>query len=304
MTDGGTRKQIGHFISDGPRKKFLEAYEQAMSLWPRPYDRFDVETAFGTTRVYRYGTAQAEPIVLLHGHGANASNWYLQIAALGQRHSVYAIDTIDDPGGSVQQAPVTGSRDAAAWLDEVLAGLGLERVHLVGMSYGGWLALNQGIYGPARLATLTLLDPGGLEKVPLKFMANMAVSALAMAAPRRWRPALARLLASHALTERPEIMKPVMIGARSFRPNRGPARPFTDDELRRVTVPVQLILGGRSTFVRPARALARATELLPVAHAEIVPGVGHAVPLERPGLVNERILTLAEKAAVSDADGG
>jgi pimeloyl-ACP methyl ester carboxylesterase len=135
-------------------------------------------------------------------------------------------------------------------------------------------------------------------------MVNMAMSALAMAAPRRWRPALARLLAGHALTERPEIMKPVMIGARSFRPNRGPARPFTDDELRRVTVPVQLLLGGRTTFVRPARALARAAELLPVAHAEIVPGVGHAVPLEQPGLVNERILTLAEKVAVSDADGG
>jgi hypothetical protein len=51
------------------------------------------------------------------------------------------------------------------------------------MSYGGWLALNQGIYGPARLVMLTLLDPGGLEKVPLRFMANMAMSALAMAAP-------------------------------------------------------------------------------------------------------------------------
>ena len=199
---------------------------------------------------------------------------------------------------------MTGSRDAAAWLDEVLAGLGLERVHLVGMSYGGWLALNQGIYGPARLAMLTLLDPGGLEKVPLKFMVNMAMSALAMAAPRRWRPALARPLASHALTERPEIMKPVMIGARSFRPNRGPARPSPTTNCGVSPCPCSCSWEAAPLSVQPARALARATELLPVAHAEIVPGVGHAVPLEQPGLVNERILTLAEKAAVSDADGG
>ncbi|GII62280.1 putative carboxylesterase nap [Sphaerisporangium krabiense] len=302
MKDGGARGQIGQFTSPAAKQRFLEAYERAMALWPRPYDRFDVETTFGTTRVYRYGAAKAEPIVLLHGHGANASTWYPQITALGREHPVYAIDTIDDPGGSEQRAPVTGSADAAAWLDQVLAGLGLRQVHLVGLSYGGWLTLNQGIYGPDRLSTLTLLDPGGLGKVPPRFMLTMALGALGMAAPRRWRPALARLLANHALVERPEIMRPVMIGARAFRPNRRPARAFGDEELRRVTVPVQVILGERSTLVRPRHALARAGEFLPVAHAEIVPGAGHAVPLERPVLANARILAFAKDPAVSGAE--
>ncbi|SDJ42205.1 alpha/beta fold hydrolase [Nonomuraea jiangxiensis] len=303
MKVGGVRGQVGRFTSPDAERKFLAAYERAMSLWPQPYERLDVETSYGTTRVYRYGTAPAEPIVLLHGHGANASNWYPQITPLGREHPVYAIDTIDDPGGSRQRTPVTGSRDAAAWLTEVLAGLGLRRVHLVGLSYGAWLALNQGIYDPDRLATLTLLDPGGLEKVRLRFMADMLVGALAMAlAPRRWRPALGRSLNVHALVERAEIMKPVMIGARFFRPDRSPARPFTDDELQRVTVPVQLIVGERSTLLQPRRALARASALLPVVRAEILPDVGHAVPLERPDLVNARILAFVKGSAVTSVD--
>ncbi|MGE7439067.1 hypothetical protein [Kitasatospora sp. NPDC001175] len=44
---------------------------------------------------------------------------------------------LDDPGRSIQRAVAAGSTENAAWLSEVLAGLGLERVHLVGFSYDG-----------------------------------------------------------------------------------------------------------------------------------------------------------------------
>ncbi|MER5646054.1 alpha/beta hydrolase [Streptosporangium sp. NPDC002524] len=94
----------------------------------------------------------------------------------------------------------------------------------------------------------------------------------------------------HALVERAEIMNPVMLGAHAFRPHRSPARRFTDDELRRVTVPTQLVLAARTTLMRPRRALARARRLLPLRHAEIVPGIGHAIPLEAPELVTDRVL--------------
>jgi pimeloyl-ACP methyl ester carboxylesterase len=119
------------------------AYDDAMGLWPGPRESRDVETRVGTVHVHRSGAADGEPIVLLHGHGANSASWYPQIEALGKRHPVYAVDTIDDPGRSVQHTVVKDSADNAAWLTDVLAGLGLEGVRLVGLSYGGWLTLNQ-----------------------------------------------------------------------------------------------------------------------------------------------------------------
>ncbi|MFD0884279.1 alpha/beta fold hydrolase, partial [Streptosporangium algeriense] len=85
-----------------------------------------------------------------------------------------------------------------------------------------------------------------------------------------------------------------------FRPNRSPARRFDDEELARVTVPVQLIVGGRSRMVRPARVVGRARRLLPVWHAEVVPGVGHAVPLEAPGLVDDRLVAFADRVVAGE----
>lgn len=293
---GSTRTRVGHFTDERTERQFRAAYAAAMALWP-PHQAIDVDTDFGTTRAYHCGQETGMPIVLLHGHGANSSNWYHQVAELGRHHPVYAIDTIDDPGASVQRQPVTGSDDAAHWLAQVLLGLGLDRVHLTGLSYGGWLVLNQAIYRPERLASVTLLDPGGLAKVPLRFMFSLLATLFAMQTPTSWRPLLTRLLAEQALVERSEIMDPVLLGARKFRPHRSPARRFTDEELRRVTVPVQLILGERTKLFRPDQALTRARQSLPLHHAEIVPGIGHAVPLEAPALVTARILSFIKHTA-------
>lgn len=294
--DGGTRAGIGRFRDGRAAREFRAAYAVAMTLWP-PHEVLDVETAFGTTRVYRCGPESGEPVVLLHGHGANASTWYRQAAGVGRCRPVYAVETIDDPGGGVQRRVVAGSGDAAAWLEEVLAGLGLERVHLAGLSYGGWLALNQAVYGGRRLASVTLVDPGGLERVPLRFMVGLLAALFAMRAPLSWRPVLYRVLAEWALVERPEIMAPVLVAARGFRPDRSPARRFGDEELARVAVPVQLLVGARSRMVRPAGVVGRARRLLPVRHAEVVAGVGHAVALEAPELVNDRLLAFAERCS-------
>ncbi|WP_230210332.1 alpha/beta fold hydrolase [Streptomyces kaniharaensis] len=286
-----TRTSVGRFVSEEARGKFLEAYDRAMELWPGPREELDVETGYGTVHVHRYGARTGEPIVLLHGHAGHASNWYPQIAALGENHPVYAIDTLDDPGRSVQRAVAAGSEENAAWLGEVLAGLGLERVHLVGLSYGGWLALNQAVHAPERLASIVPLDPGGIEKVPARFYAHMIGGLFGMLAPRPLRPALGRLLANPALSSPSEMIAPLMLGMRTYKPNTRPAaRPFTDEELSSIQLPTLVLLGRRSALLRPRQVLKRVTALIPNVQAEIVQRAGHGLNLERPELVNERLL--------------
>jgi pimeloyl-ACP methyl ester carboxylesterase len=269
-----------------------------MRLWPEPWQEFDVETSFGTAHVHRFGPVTGEPIVLLHGAGANASMWYAQVAALGT-HPVYAVDTIDDPGKSVQRVAITGSEDNAAWVDDVLVGLGLDRVHLVGLSYGGWLALNQGIYRPERLASIIALDPGGLQKVRLAFYFSMVAGLFALGAPRRLRPWLAHRLANSALVFPRELLAPIRLSALAFKPDRPPARPFTDEELRSIRVPSLVLLAQRSVLLHAPTALARVERLIPGVQTEIVPGADHGLPLEYPELVNARILRFIEAEAQS-----
>jgi len=99
-------------------------------------------------------------------------------------------------------------------------GLGLGRVHVVGHSYGGWMALGLGVAGMGRAATLTLLDPGGLLKVPMTFLAHLVAGALAMQAPASWKPCLARVLADAAAEEnlgRNTHLSQLIIGVRPGR---------------------------------------------------------------------------------------
>jgi pimeloyl-ACP methyl ester carboxylesterase len=300
------RTEIGRFVSGQARERFLRAYEEAMGLWPQPRRETAVDTGFGTVHVHCYGTGGGEPVVLLHGHGANASTWYPQVQALGGCHPVHAVDTIDDPGRSVQRAVVADSASNARWINEVLTGLRLNRVHLIGHSYGGWLALNQAVHGPGRLASVTLLDPAGLSKVPARFYLNMTAGAVAMLAPRRWRPRLGRLLANAALLSPPELLRPTMLATRTFRPRSRPAaRAFTDEELRSVSVPVLALLAGRSALLDAATAQARVQSLIPAAQTEVIPKVGHGLALERPDLVNERILHfITDQASAGERQSG
>ncbi|MEV7770669.1 alpha/beta fold hydrolase [Kitasatospora sp. NPDC086791] len=299
-----TRTSVGRFVSEPARAKFLAAYDRAMELWPGPRQELDVETGYGTVHVHRYGATAGEPIVLLHGHAGHPSNWYPQIAALGEHHPVYAIDTLDDPGRSVQRVVAAGSAENAEWLGEVLAGLGLERVHLVGVSYGGWLALNQAIHAPGRLASVASLDPGGIEKVPARFYAHMIGGLFGMLAPRPLRPAVGRLLANPALSAPREMIAPLMLAMRGYTPGgRPPARPFTDRELGSIGLPALVLVGRRSALLRPRQVVERVTALIPGVRAEIVERAGHGLNLEQPELVNARLLAFVEGASGGAGQG-
>ncbi|MEU7164483.1 alpha/beta fold hydrolase [Streptomyces morookaense] len=96
---------------------------------------------------------------MLHGANATPAVRASDVAALAEGRTVLAVDRLGEPGRSVQTAPIRTADSAAAWLEELLAGLGLDRVHLAGQSYGGWPALNQAVRRPARLASVTLADP-------------------------------------------------------------------------------------------------------------------------------------------------
>lgn len=274
------------------RARFRAAYERTLAeLWPGPRTALDIPTAFGTTRVYRTGPQGGDPIVLLPGSGGNALMWHRYIDALARRRPVIAVDTIGEPGASVQTAPMRDGRDGAAWLDELLAVLEVTAGHLVGCSYGGWLALNHQIHRPGRVAGLTLLDPAGFADFGPRFYAWLIAGGLAATAPRPLRPRLARLVGNSAILET-ELMG-LMRASMGFRRALPVPPVFSDEELRRLQVPALFLLGARSTMHNSREVADRLARLVPFARVEIVPDAGHTLPTDQPALVIERILEAA-----------
>jgi pimeloyl-ACP methyl ester carboxylesterase len=259
----------GSWVSDAARKKFMAAYERAFALWPQPCEELDIETATATTRVHAYRPHPGgDPVVLLSAF--NTAGLYPHVAALAGDGPVYGIDMPGDANPSVARALMTPPASCAAWLDELLAQLSDCRAHLVGFSFGGWMAMNQAIRAPGRVASITLLDPAGLTKLDARFWWWLSISGLATLTPMPLRRRLARWLDSPAMLE-PELMTLMWAGTRGYHAEPKFPGVLTDDELRAIDVPVLLVAGARSALITPAEARARGS-LMPHAEVAIVPG--------------------------------
>src|SRR5215471_17024858 len=262
----------GSWTDDAARERFMAAYERAFALWPQPCEEHDVETATATTRVHAYRPHPAgDPVVLLTGAGFNASSWYPHVAALAKSGPVYGIDMPGDPNPSVARALMAPPENCAAWLDELLGKLSDRPAHLVGFSYGGWMAMNQAIRAPGRVASITLLDPAGLTRPDARFYRWLSISGLATLTPMPLRRHLARWLDLPPHMLEPEVMTLMWAALRGYHAERKLPGVLTDDELRAIDVPVLLVTGARSALIAPAQARARGS-LMPHAEVAVVPG--------------------------------
>ena len=263
-------KHVGAFRSPAAEAAFVEAYRQALAP---PVETHDVPTSFGTTRVYRYGPSAGEPIVLLHGFNSTSAPWKPFLEAFAEANPVYAVDALGEAGGSVQTVPFRSAADRAQALDEVLAGLGLSRVHLVGSSAGGWLGTTLVVHAPDRVATLSLLEP---TTVTSRYSFGVVWRALLAGLTRSDRLMRRMLVRSMGcdLVDRPDV-RVVFAGVKAYRPRLPMLVPPSPDELRAVRVPVLALFGARNVVHDAVSAAARLGELVPHAVVEVWPDVGH-----------------------------
>ena len=123
---------------------YLAAYDAVMKLWPVPYEEIEIPSRFGMTHIVAGGPKDAPPLVLLHGMLATLTMWSPNIADFSKDYRLYAIDVMGQPGKSIPDPdePIRDAADYVTWLNATLDGLNLNRISLVGVSFGGWLALN------------------------------------------------------------------------------------------------------------------------------------------------------------------
>lgn len=99
-------------------------------------------------------------IVLLHGFGGSHSTWTDIQPALARDATVIAYD-LPGHGRSIDYAGAGPATLAAKAVAADLAARGIERVHLVGHSMGGAVATLIAMRSTEKVASLTLLAPGG-----------------------------------------------------------------------------------------------------------------------------------------------
>jgi pimeloyl-ACP methyl ester carboxylesterase len=251
-------------------------YAQFLAWWPQPSVQHRVATSLGETFAIEHGADGAPAVVFLHGSASNALVWLRDAAAMGSHFKTYAIDMVGEPGLSAEARPALSSDAYVAWLDEVLAGLGVERSALVGISLGGWLALEYATHRPERVSAMALLCPGGVGR-----HRNILLWALPLLMLGPWgRGTFMRIVGMPAPVANPPPGLKAFLDFNTeihahFRPRRERLPRFSDAALQRLKMPVLAILGGRDAFIDAPGTRARLAANLPQADVRWLPEASH-----------------------------
>jgi pimeloyl-ACP methyl ester carboxylesterase len=100
-------------------------------------------------------------VLFLHGAGG-AGRWLEFQGRLAEAFTV-RLPSHPGHGGSPAAEWIQHISDLAFHYLDLLDELGLDRVHLVGASFGGWIAAELAVMASYRLASLVLIDPVGIK---------------------------------------------------------------------------------------------------------------------------------------------
>jgi len=256
-------------------------YDRLLARWPAPYETVRVATRYGETFGIVSGEASAPPLVLLHGASSNALAWGGDVIELSRRFRTYALDVIGEPGRSAPARPPWPGPAYAEWLTDVLAGLHLANIALMGISQGGWLALKFAARCPERVTKLVLLAPGGIAAPRLSFL----LRAIPLSFMGRWgAEAINRIVFGREpiAEEVASFMNEIMT---HFKPRIEPQPLYTDAELAALTMPILLIAGAADALLPAEQVAARLSRCAPDVTARILPHAGHVLHMLAPEIV-------------------
>ena len=289
------------FRSARAKAEYLALYDEAAKDWPVPSEGRMVDTLYGQTFVRISGPVAAPSLVLLPGAGTCSLMWRPNIEALSERHRTYAVDTLINTGcvgKSVYARAITGSDDAAKWLDELFNALDLgDNINLLGSSYGGWLASQYALHSPGRLNRIVLLAPAGTV-LPFRGEYVRRTMLLYLVPLRITYRRFLKWVFNDLAQENSQMVKVIadefMVSARCFEPPNPKQSPsltaLNDEELQSIQVPTLFLVGENEVLYSAHKAVQRLNGIAPQIRTEVIPNAGHDLILVQTDLVNQKIV--------------
>jgi pimeloyl-ACP methyl ester carboxylesterase len=266
------------YKSDEGARAVRERYLEILKRWPVPNEQLRVPTRHGETFVIACGEKTEPPLLLLHGSAGNSAMWMGDIRAWAEHYRVYSIDVIGEAGLSAPTRPSLASEEYALWLDDVLKALSISQTSIVGVSLGGWLALDYGTRRPQRVARLALICPGGVGRQKIAIV--MKTIALRLCGPWGTRRAREAVLGRRPAATSPAaryFMEFLSLIHENFRPRIVKLPIFSDEALQRLTVPLMAIVGSKDVLLDSAGTKRRLERNVPQAEIRYLPEAGHFI---------------------------
>ncbi len=269
-----------------------------------------VDTVLGRIRLQVGGSGS--PIVFWPSLLMTGDMWHGVADRLIADHQVVLVD----PPGQGGSQPLTGYfsfDDCSRCVADILDGLGLEKAHLVGNSWGGMIGATFAATYPDRVGGAVLMNcTAGRASLRQKVEFAILLQAAKWTGgigPLLNRPVLQAFLGPTTMRERPDVVaqvsttvKSVNIASASWAVKSVvPRRPDQRELLGRIRTPV-LVVGGAEDATFPPRDAIDMAKAIPGASVQVLDGVAHLAGLENPPLVSALITQFLAGISESDLD--
>lgn len=232
-----------------------------------------IETAHGRTFILEKSSPEKPPLILLHGSTSNSASWLGILPLFTQDFSVFCVDIPGEPGLSASERFRLASDAPEAWLRSTLDVLGVQKCSFVGMSLGGWYAVNFAVRNPERIQAMSLVSGGGIAAQKLGFIFK-ALFFLMLG--KTGQHMLSKVIYHHTIVPK-QILDYQAVVSKHFNPVTEPLPVFTDEQLLKLTMPIQYFGGDHDALLHTRKSIERLKVLLPHAEAHLLVDTGHAI---------------------------
>jgi 3-oxoadipate enol-lactonase len=257
--------------------------------------------ASDNVRLYYEEVGSGAPILFLHEFAADHRGWEPQLGSFGRSHrcivySARGYAPSDVPADKNAYSYRHMMRDAVAVLDH----LKVETAHLIGLSMGGYTALQVALHHPSRVRSLVLAGTGsgserwyteefhqasralgdqfereGSEAIAKGYGIGPSRMPFKFKDPRGFAEFTARLAEHDAQGS--------AMTSRGFQGERPSLYDFAAD-IRKLAMPTLIVVGDEDErCIEPSQFL---KDAIPASGLAVLPKTGHVVNLEEPGLFN------------------
>ncbi len=265
------------YRSVAARNEYFDHYDRIVERLSMPVRGMNVPTRFGTTQISIGGTEGAEPLLVLPGMSICGPLMLEFFECLAGDRMLIAPDLVGQPGLS-DDRPFTPRDNAyGKWLIDVLDALEIDKIDILGPSFGGSIALDLAALQPRRIGKLALIVTAGLTRsipyvrvyTPLfvtwfgyRFLpVKSALQTISSPMCRRWEPQNLDYL-------------DLIIRTTSYWRHR-PAGVFAEGQFKDVLEPVFIAFSGRDHLLPFKATRAHAHKVLPIGQEMIMPRSAH-----------------------------
>ncbi|MCE5211920.1 MAG: alpha/beta hydrolase [Deltaproteobacteria bacterium] len=264
-------------------------------------ERKEIDLPNNLHYVYLEG-GKGEPLILLHGFGANKDNFTRVARYLTPHYRVIIPDHIGFGESSHLQEADYSALTQASRIKILAQALGITKAHVGGSSMGGHISMMYAFLYPDDVKSLWLIDPGGVWTAPhseLREIINKTGKNPLMAKnEEQFTDIFKYVMEDHPFIPRPILNVMAQERIANYNLEERIFKQLSDDSAERyvkdIQTPTLIVWGDKDRVLNPAAADVL-HKLMPNSQVVLMKGLGHLPMIEQPHLCAEDYLKFRDK---------